>query len=280
MIDRETWLEFQEWLAMAEHRVAIPFAEALARAIPPLAVRLRRDFGTILALIRAHAVLHQINRAKDAEGRILATIDDDYAVVRELVGDLVADGVDATVSPTLRETVEAVKALQEPGEESLGITVSRLAHRLKLDKTTALRRARVAIEKGFLKNLEDKKGRPARLVPGDPLPENLEILPSPEKLKAGCVVAATSREISPAPLFSTDPPPVNAHGSGDHLLAHLHKRVITPMGPGRLLQVLSDRVTVALDSDPKKAGFFKPEEVRPMLSGDESAMSDAEGYHE
>jgi len=28
-----------------------------------------------------------------------------------------------------------------------------------------------------LKNLEDRRGRPARLVPGDPLPEESEVLP-------------------------------------------------------------------------------------------------------
>ena len=41
---------------------------------------------------------------------------------------------------------------------------------LKLDKSAISRRVAAALDGGFLKNLEDRKGRPARLVLGDPLP--------------------------------------------------------------------------------------------------------------
>lgn len=40
-----------------------------------------------------------------------------------------------------------------------------------------------ATEQGYLKNLEDRRGKPARLVPGDPLPEDLRILPATEELR-------------------------------------------------------------------------------------------------
>ena len=33
--------------------------------MPPVAVRLRRDFGAVLGLIRAHALLHQATRGRD-----------------------------------------------------------------------------------------------------------------------------------------------------------------------------------------------------------------------
>ena len=108
--DLEQWRDLQRWLADAEHRVTIPYARQLAQQVPPVAVRLRRDFGSLLALIRAHAVLHQASRERDDAGRIIATLDD-YAVVRELVADTIAEGVGATVSDTVRETVEAVAAL-------------------------------------------------------------------------------------------------------------------------------------------------------------------------
>ena len=64
-----------------------PFAPELAKLVPPVAVRLRRDFGTVLMLIRAHALLHQATRIKDNEGRMIATIAD-YAAVRELVAEI------------------------------------------------------------------------------------------------------------------------------------------------------------------------------------------------
>jgi hypothetical protein len=38
------------------------------------------------------------------------------------------------------------------------------------------------------RNLEDRKGRPARLVLGDPLPEEIELLPKAEQLH-GCTAA-------------------------------------------------------------------------------------------
>ena len=81
----EPWHALQVWLEGAEHRVWIPYAKILAELIPPVAVRLRRDFGALLNLIRAHALLHQATRERDAEGRIVATIEEDYAAVRELV---------------------------------------------------------------------------------------------------------------------------------------------------------------------------------------------------
>ena len=98
-----------------QHAVIVPFAKELASLVPPVAVRLRRDFKTVLSLIRAHALLHQATRRKDEGGRIIATIGD-YAAIRDLVGDLIAAGVEATVRPEVRETVSAVTALIASGE--------------------------------------------------------------------------------------------------------------------------------------------------------------------
>ena len=154
------WQALQEWLATAEHRVHIPYAKVLAGLIPPVAVRLRRDFPAVLNLIRAHAVLHQATRAKDEQGRIVASIED-YAAVRRLVADLVSEGVEAAVPKTIRETVEVVERILRDSDGE-AVTVSAVARKLKLDNSTALRRARAAIDRGHLKNLEDRKGRPAR----------------------------------------------------------------------------------------------------------------------
>jgi len=83
----EPWHALQVWLEGAEACVTIPYAKALAFLVPPIAVRLRRDFGALLNLIRAHAHLHQASRERDAEGRIVATIED-YAAVRDLVASV------------------------------------------------------------------------------------------------------------------------------------------------------------------------------------------------
>jgi len=189
-VDLSPWRALQTWLAKGPTAVAIPFADRLAQMVPPLAVRLRGDFKTVLMLIRAHALLHQAMRLKDETGRVVATLDD-YRAVRALVADLVAEGVDATVKPEVRETVEAASRLLDGGEAEVRQTD--LARALKLDKASISRRAAAALDGGFLKNLEDRKGRPARLVLGDPLPGDLEVLPSAERLAAdhplhGCAV--------------------------------------------------------------------------------------------
>lgn len=198
--DLVPWLALQEWLAspQAERRVEIPYAEDLAELVPPVAVRLRRDFGAVLNLIRAHAVLHQASRERDGEGRVVASLDD-YAAIRDLVADLISEGVEATVPKTVRETVEAARRLLEDtnGES---ITTAAVAGELKLDKSAALRRVRAAIERGHLKNLEDRKGRPARIVSGDPIAGEVEVLPTVERLQ-GCTVAGKSegRDMPPPP---------------------------------------------------------------------------------
>lgn len=187
-VDLEPWRQLQVWLEDQARIASIPYARALADLVPPVAVRLRRDFGAVLQLVRAHAVLHQASRAKDNKGRVVATLED-YAVVRELIADLVAEGVDATVSPIVRETVRAVERLTEDAEH---VGLKPLANELKLDKASASRRVKTARDAGYLINLEETKGKPAKLAIGDPLPADLVILPEPETLRAEwdrCTVA-------------------------------------------------------------------------------------------
>jgi hypothetical protein len=175
--DFARWHDLQVWLATGEHRVAIPYARRLADLVPPVAVRLRRDFRAVLSLIRAHALLHQASRERDGKGKVIATIED-YAVVYHLVVDIVSEGVEATVPATVRELVEAVKDSNDP------VSIAQLASSLGLDKSATSRRWKNAQSRGYVKNLEEKKGKPARIVLGDPLPDKVEILPSPARLEA------------------------------------------------------------------------------------------------
>lgn len=194
-IDFTAWHALHSWLAAGDARVTIPYATDLARLIPPVAVRLRRDFGALLNLIKAHALLHQGTREAQSDGQIVATMDD-YLAVRALVADLVADGVGMTVSSTMRETVFAVAHLIADGEET---TVTEVARELKLDKSSTQRRVRAAIDRGFVQNLEDRRGRPARLVLGDAMPEERELLPSVERLQ-GCSASGGDSHLVPLPI--------------------------------------------------------------------------------
>src|SRR5215204_4948846 len=203
-VDLEPWRQLQVWVGGQPQAAAVPYAKVLAEMVPPVAVRLRRDFGAVLQLIRSNAVLHQASRGQDSKGRIVATLDD-YAVVRELIADLVAEGVDATVNPTVRETVRTVDRLtKDKDEDEKYIGLKTLATELKLDKASASRRVKAAREAGYLVNLEDSKGKAAKLALGEPLPADLVILPTPEDLRAEwdrCSVATVQegRGVHPDP---------------------------------------------------------------------------------
>jgi uncharacterized membrane protein len=195
-VDLSQWCALQTWLATSNCQVQIPYAARLADLVSPVAIRLRRDLKTVFTLIRAHALLHQTNRQKDASGRLVAEVPD-YAAVHELVADLVAEGAEVAIKPELRETVRAVAELLAGGGGE--VKQADIKRELKLDKSVVSRRVAAALDAGVLRNLEDRKGKPARLVLGDPLPEEIELLPKPEQLH-GCTVGETDKRSSSAPV--------------------------------------------------------------------------------
>ena len=193
--DYGRWHALQRWIELGDRKVTIPYAKDLAKVIPPVAVRLRRDFGSLLALVRAHALLHQATRDRD-DGRVVATLDD-YEVVRELISDVISEGVEKTVKPQVREIVENVRELA--ADDDAEVSQRQLVEALGIDKGRVSRNVRAALDGGYLVNREERGGRPHRIVPGDPLPDDLEILPPGEELRS-CAVAEGD----------TTPPPPSA----------------------------------------------------------------------
>jgi hypothetical protein len=191
-MELDPWRAFQTWLAYKNNTVVIPYAGALAELIPPVAVRLRRDFTAILTLIESHAILHRANRELDEHARIVATLED-YKAIHELVNDLISDGVEQTVPETIRQTVEAVgracsdnaaneERARGDKDDPNAATVLQVAKALQIDRSSASRRVKQALTRGYLKNVETKRGRPHRLVTGDPLPEECGVMPTPEEV--------------------------------------------------------------------------------------------------
>jgi hypothetical protein len=163
--------------------VIVPYADTLAELIPPVAVRLRRDFKAILSLIQAHALLHLVSRETDDQGYIVATLAD-YESVRALVHSLVMEGVERGVSRRLRETVSAAEHIcAEKDGFQPAVTVSELAKHLRLDVSTALRRVHECLRRDLLRtDGEITTGRRMQLMVGEVLPENQEILPTVEDI--------------------------------------------------------------------------------------------------
>jgi biotin operon repressor len=178
--DLAQWHALQTWLDLGGNRdVVIPYAHELASRVDKSAVRMRRDFMTILNLIRTHAILHQANREFDQNERIIAILDD-YRVVYHLVIDIVSEGIDKAVNAGIRKTVEKVSELSKGTCE---VSQIKLAESMNLSRSTISRRVKVAIEMGYLINHEDQRGRPHRLLPGDPLPKDTTVLPTPDDLE-------------------------------------------------------------------------------------------------
>jgi hypothetical protein len=171
-MDLGEWQAFQRWIDLPEHRVVIPYAKALAERIPPVAVRLRRDFTQILNLIKSHTILHQASRERMQRAALLPPLR--TMGPSGISCEAISDGVGATVSPTIRETVNAVAKIIEGGQPHAQLHT--LAVALGVERSTAQRRYAVAKNKGYLVNIE-KQGKPTLIIIGDPLPEDVEILP-------------------------------------------------------------------------------------------------------
>ena len=176
----EKWHALQKWLETQTKDVNIPYARELAERIPPVAVRLRRDFTTLLSLIKSNALLHQVSRERNEKGEIVA-VPDDYRTVYQLAGDLIAEGVEATVPERVRETVEAARKMTDK-EDKTYATTRDIANCLKIDRRAAERRLKTALSLSYLKNNNIGKGKVAQCVVGDLLPDDIQILPSPESL--------------------------------------------------------------------------------------------------
>ena len=174
--DLEPWHRLFHWLKYhGEHQVYIPYAGYLASSATASAVRMRRDFGTLLGMIEAHAIAHQLTRARDEYGRIIATAAD-YEAAREILAEAFAVSSGKTVKDSVRR---AVAAVDELGGEKADVTVAQVAKHLKRDRSRVTRGLKEAADLGHLVNMEDKSGRAARYRIGpDPLPDDAPALPA------------------------------------------------------------------------------------------------------
>jgi DNA-binding MarR family transcriptional regulator len=83
------------------------------------------------------------------------------------------------VPASVRQTVEEVARI---ARQSGSATVQEVAKGLNLDKSAASRRCRTAESRGYIRNEETSRGRPARYVLADALPAEQAVLPPPDVL--------------------------------------------------------------------------------------------------
>jgi hypothetical protein len=192
----ENFIDYQVWIEKkGNKKVVIRYAKVLAEQTRPSAVRLRRDFSVLLSLIKIIAILYQQQREIDANGSIVATLDD-YALAYDLISVKINEGAESSIKPIIRETVAVVDKLLNSGDSSLVSSFidknnnrqsfldnTTIANALGLDTSSTSRRLKQAIRMGYLENLETQKGKRSKIVLGKIIPEDDSILPLPEDLK-------------------------------------------------------------------------------------------------
>jgi hypothetical protein len=78
------------------------------------------------------------------------------------------------------------------------------------------------------------------------------------------------RKVKPAKRANGDSLPARnldaerRFGHHAKLFPFIGRKVRTPTGPGTLLQVFAERVTVLLDSELSRCAFFRPAEIQPV----------------
>lgn len=180
----EAFVAAQQWLELQGDRaIAIPFARILAGAVPAELVRMRRDFRQLLTVIEAITFLRQRQRGRDEKGRVIATLGD-YAAARELLLDVFTATATGGVSTAIREVVTVVQMLSSGAPD--GVTCATVAATIvpALHRNTAWYRIQAALKLGLLVNAETRKAYPAKLAPGDALPDERTALPTVEQLAA------------------------------------------------------------------------------------------------
>ena len=188
VIDFAPWHDYQRWLAAGEREVVVPFARTLASMIPARAVRLRRDLGQLIRAIKAHALLHRGHRNRDKEGAILATIDQDYRAVSELMSDILAASAEVKLAAPMAETIAAVKQVQ-PASPETGASVRSVMEVLRLDRSAAYRRLRAAEEAGYIVNVEQRRGRSGQYRKEGRRSRAIELLPTSDDLREAVRIA-------------------------------------------------------------------------------------------
>jgi hypothetical protein len=197
--DLDVWHDLQRWIALGPNDVVIPFAPQIAAKIPPRMVRFRRDVGALFSFIKASAILHQAQRKRDTDGRVVATVAD-YALAYPIFSRVLAQTCGQGVTDNVRAVVDLIAAHAAPiatkaaggrfartGAAGAGVEVELSSEQIGtltgIGKSAAYRAVKAAIDQGFLVNNETRPRKPFRLAVRQRIDETAAaLLPHPDTL--------------------------------------------------------------------------------------------------
>ena len=175
----DPWRAFQEILETMDCRVVVPFAPALGRLFRDRTGPTRRLYAQLLAAVATSALLHTFTRERDADGAVIATLDD-YAHARRMLEQPFADAASIEVPDGVQELLDVLS----DNTAGHGLSLSELATKMNVDRTTAQRRAQKAKALGLAVDLAGGQGRRCRLVAVERTPGDKCALPEARTLAA------------------------------------------------------------------------------------------------
>jgi hypothetical protein len=178
--DLAVWHDLQRWIALGPTDAVIPFAPQIAAGIKPLMVRFRRDVGSLFNFVKTVAILHQAQRQRDEQGRVVATVAD-YAIAYPIFSKVMAEVSGKAVTNNVRAVVKLItERAKAPVTKPTGmrfqrdevaghaaeVTISseQIGTETGIGKWAAYRAILSAIDLGFLANNETRERKPFRLV--------------------------------------------------------------------------------------------------------------------
>ena len=186
-VDFGEWHHLDRWLAANAADVFLPWAPALAKFKLKGPPRLRRDIKNLLALGRAHALLHRATREVDSRGRVIATLAD-YEVARGVLAGPMSIATDRAVRDGTRAIVEAVGELRAEKRDTVGaerwraVSIQAAARKAGRSVSTTHTDVHDALHRGYLID-ESNNPRTMDLDIGIPMPIQGDLIPSPEELQ-------------------------------------------------------------------------------------------------
>ncbi|MEP2943137.1 MAG: hypothetical protein ABJO72_05010 [Hyphomicrobiales bacterium] len=180
-MDVTRWHKLIAFNRVGPTKVQIPYLKEMIEYLPLSHDRIKRDLNQVISLIETHALMHCYVRDWVDNETVLASRED-YNTVYRLIHQALAEGLQESVSASVRELVEAVTKLSS--NPHIGVSQTELAKHLERDQYAVSRTARDATRLGYLKNNNPGQGRKAELVLGDMELPSGSVLPHPKVLFA------------------------------------------------------------------------------------------------
>jgi len=152
---------------LKNYPVKIPYARFLSEKTPNKPLRMRRDFGKLLAAIETITLLHQFQRKtkKDKDAQYLLATLEDYYMAATLLGPTFKESLSGK-SQWTQKIVDSIFSLFEKNEKR-PVTSKEIEDHLKISRDTIERWIRPAIEAGEVE-VRGSRGRIAKTYsPGE-----------------------------------------------------------------------------------------------------------------